>query len=124
MRQIFWKNGFCFADKEDVMDIRFEKREVLKEKPDQKHLGFGKYMTDYMFVMDWTKEDGWKDARIVPEGQSLWILPVLHFTTHRRHSRKKAYRTAEGKDPVIPSGNECKENDQFQCKTLYAGVPG
>ena len=25
-------------------------------------------MTDYMFVMDWTKEDGWKDARIVPEG--------------------------------------------------------
>ena len=50
------------------MDIRFVKRDVLKEKPDQKHLGFGKYMTDYMFVMDWTKEDGWKDARIVPEG--------------------------------------------------------
>lgn len=24
-----------------VMDIRFEKREHLKEKPDQKHLGFG-----------------------------------------------------------------------------------
>ena len=46
------------------MDIRFVKRDVLKEKPDQKHLGFGKYMTDYMFVMDWTKEDGWKDARI------------------------------------------------------------
>ena len=43
------------------MDIRFVKRDVLKEKPDQKHLGFGKYMTDYMFVMDWTKEDGWKD---------------------------------------------------------------
>ena len=40
------------------MDIRFEKRPVLKEKPDQKNLGFGKYMTDYMFVMDWTKEDG------------------------------------------------------------------
>lgn len=38
------------------MDIRFVKRDVLKEKPDQKHLGFGKYMTDYMFVMDWTKE--------------------------------------------------------------------
>ena len=48
------------------MDIRFVKREQLKEKPDQKNLGFGKYMTDYMFVMDWTKEDGWIDARIVP----------------------------------------------------------
>ena len=50
------------------MDIRFEKRPVLKEKPDKKNLGFGKYMTDYMFVRDWTKEDGWKDGRIVREG--------------------------------------------------------
>ena len=40
------------------MDIRFEKREHLKEKPDQKHLGFGKYMTDYMFVMDWKVKMG------------------------------------------------------------------
>ena len=55
------------------MDIRFEKREHLKEKPDQKHLGFGKYMTDYMFVMDWTKEEGWKDARIPFE---LAISPI------------------------------------------------
>ena len=47
----------CFANKEDIIDIRFEKRPVLKEIPDQKNLGLGKYMTDYMFVMDWTKED-------------------------------------------------------------------
>ena len=32
------------------MDIRFEKREHLQEKPDQKNLGFGKHFTDYMFV--------------------------------------------------------------------------
>lgn len=38
------------------MDIRFEKREHLQEKPDQKNLGFGKHFTDYMFVMDWDKE--------------------------------------------------------------------
>ena len=37
------------------MDIRFEKREHLQEKPDQKNLGFGKHFTDYMFVMDWNK---------------------------------------------------------------------
>ena len=34
------------------MEIRFEKRAQLKEKPDWKNLGFGKYMTDYMFVCD------------------------------------------------------------------------
>ena len=48
------------------MDIRFEKREVLKEKPDQNNNGFGKYMKDYMFFMDMKKEEVCKDARIVP----------------------------------------------------------
>ena len=41
------------------MDIKFVKRDTLKEKPDQSNLGFGKYMTDYMFVMDWDKGVGW-----------------------------------------------------------------
>lgn len=80
------------------MDIRFVKRDVLKEKPDQKHLGFGKYMTDYMFVMDWTKEDGWKDARIVPEGTTVWSLRVtLHyaqetFEGYGRHTARQRER--------------------------------
>ena len=50
------------------MEIRFEKREKLKEKPDWDNLGFGKYMTDYMFICDWDRDIGWHDARIVPEG--------------------------------------------------------
>ena len=80
------------------MDIRFVKRDVLKEKPDQKHLGFGKYMTDYMFVMDWTKEDGWKDARIVPEGPiSLEPACVTLHYAQETFEGMKAYRTAEGK---------------------------
>ena len=80
------------------MDIRFEKRPVLKEKPDQKNLGFGKYMTDYMFVMDWTKEDGWKDARIVPEGPSTMDPAcVTRHYAQETFEGMKAYRTAEGK---------------------------
>ena len=77
------------------MDIRFEKRPVLKEKPDQKNLGFGKYMTDYMFVMDWTKEDGWKDARIVPEGPITMdpACVTLHYA-QETFEGMKAYRTA------------------------------
>lgn len=106
------------------MDIRFEKRPVLKEKPDQKNLGFGKYMTDYMFVMDWTKEDGWKDARIVPEGPITMdpACVTLHYA-QETFEGMKAYRTAEGKS-AVPSGDERKENDQFKRKTLYAGIPG
>ncbi len=80
------------------MDIRFEKKDVLKEKPDQKHLGFGKYMTDYMFVMDWTKDEGWKDARIVPYAP-ITLDPAcvtLHYA-QETFEGMKAYRTAEGK---------------------------
>ena len=80
------------------MDIRFEKRPVLKEKPDQKNLGFGKYMTDYMFVMDWTKEDGWKDARIVPEGPITMdpACVTLHYA-QETFEGMKAYTTEDGR---------------------------
>ncbi|MDD6057942.1 MAG: branched-chain amino acid aminotransferase [Clostridiales bacterium] len=80
------------------MEIRFEKREVLKQKPDQTKLGFGKYMTDYMFMMDWTVEDGWKDARIVPEGP-ITLNPscvTLHYA-QETFEGLKAYRTADGR---------------------------
>ena len=80
------------------MEIRFGKREHLKEKPDQKLLGFGKYMTDYMFVMDWKKDEGWVDARIVPY-EPITLDPacvVLHYA-QETFEGLKAYRTAEGK---------------------------
>ncbi len=81
-----------------IMDIRFVKREVLKEKPDWKNLGFGKYMTDYMFVMDWTVEEGWHDARIEPHAPIV-LEPscvTLHYA-QETFEGMKAYRTAEGK---------------------------
>ena len=80
------------------MEIRFEKSSHLKEKPDQKNLGFGKYMTDYMFVMDWDKDKDWHDARIVPY-EPVTLDPacvVLHYA-QETFEGLKAYRTAEGK---------------------------
>ncbi len=79
-----------------VMEIKFVEREVLKEKPDQKNLGFGKYMTDYMFVMDWDKEEGWHDARIEPYGP-VSINPscvTLHYA-QETFEGLKAYRTTD-----------------------------
>lgn len=81
-----------------MMEIKFEKCKTLKEKPDQKHLGFGKYMTDYMFVMDWDQGVGWHDARIVPH-EPVSLNPacvVLHYA-QETFEGLKAYRTAEGK---------------------------
>lgn len=82
----------------DAMDIKFIKRDALKEKPDQKNLGFGKYMTDYMFVMEWDKGEGWHDARIEPYGP-VALNPscvTLHYA-QETFEGLKAYRTKEDK---------------------------
>lgn len=82
-------------------------------------------MTDYMFIMDWDKDQGWHDARIVPQGP-IELDPAcvtLHYA-QETFEGLKAYRTAEGKIQLLPSGNERKTYDQLQRKTLYAGIPG
>ncbi|MEG0570247.1 MAG: branched-chain amino acid aminotransferase [Oscillospiraceae bacterium] len=51
------------------MEIKIEKSTNLKVKPqDESKLGFGKYFTDHMFIMDYNPENGWFDPRIVPYG--------------------------------------------------------
>ncbi len=51
-----------------LLNQLIERRKVTarKEKPDSASLGFGKYFTDYMFVMDYEEERGWHDPRITP----------------------------------------------------------
>ena len=49
------------------MEIKIERAKTLKPKPAANtELGFGRYYTDHMFVLDWDKDQGWHDARIVP----------------------------------------------------------
>ncbi|MBO4355522.1 MAG: branched-chain amino acid aminotransferase [Clostridia bacterium] len=81
-----------------MLNIRIEKSTNLKEKPDQNSLGFGKFFTDYMFLMDWEDGKGWLDARIVPYGP-LQMSPAstaLHYGAEIFEGMK-AYRTKDGK---------------------------
>lgn len=80
------------------MDVNFIPAKQLKEKPDGNALGFGKYFTDYMFTMDWTKEKGWHNATIEPYGP-IQLDPatmVLHYA-QETFEGLKAYKTKEGK---------------------------
>jgi branched-chain amino acid aminotransferase len=63
------------------MEIKFIRREVLKEKPSQGSLGFGKHFTDYMFVMDYEEGKGWHNAAIQPYAAIELdpALMVLHY---------------------------------------------
>ncbi|PSL47066.1 branched chain amino acid aminotransferase [Salsuginibacillus halophilus] len=48
------------------MELRIEKVNEKKAKPDYDNLTFGAHFTDHMFVMDYHEDEGWHDARIVP----------------------------------------------------------
>ncbi len=63
------------------MEIKITKTTAPKAKPPVESLGFGKYFTDHMFVMDYTEGKGWHDPQIVPYG-SVTLEPacmVFHY---------------------------------------------
>ena len=81
------------------MDYNFKVTRTTspKEKPDQTALGFGKYYTDHMFIMEYDEGQGWHDGRIVPYGP-LPIDPAaatLHYA-QMSFEGMKAYRNPEG----------------------------
>jgi branched-chain amino acid aminotransferase len=78
-------------------EIGFIKREVLKEKPDPGSLGFGKYFTDYMFVMDYHSENGWYNPRIAPyEPVTLDPSAMVFHYGQAIFEGMKAYKTSDG----------------------------
>ena len=80
------------------MNITITKTTTPKAKPDESALGFGKIFTDHMFMMDYNKETGWTNARIVPF-ENLSIHPastVLHYGSEIFEGLK-AYRRADSK---------------------------
>jgi branched-chain amino acid aminotransferase len=65
------------------MEIEVTKSTTIGQRPRPKdsELGFGKYLTDHMFLMDYTRLTGWHDPRIEPY-QPLNLDPaamVLHY---------------------------------------------
>lgn len=57
------------------------KTKKQKQKPNSNELGFGKYFTDHMFVMDYDNEKGWINPRIVPFDDLSFspALTTLHY---------------------------------------------
>lgn len=69
-----------------------------KAKPDQTNLGFGKYFSDHMYILDYSRELGWHDPRIIPYGP-LQLDPstmVLHYG-QAIFEGLKAYKAKDGR---------------------------
>lgn len=67
-----------------------------KTKPEPHKLGFGKYFTDHMFIMDYEPAKGWYNPRIIPY-QPITLEPaamVFHYG-QAIFEGLKAYRTED-----------------------------
>ena len=79
------------------MEIKITKTTTPGTMPSEDKLGFGKVFTDHMFIMDYSSDKGWHDARIVPFGR-ISLHPsstVLHYGAEIFEGLK-AYRRADG----------------------------
>ncbi|MCP4692658.1 MAG: branched chain amino acid aminotransferase, partial [Desulfobacterales bacterium] len=81
------------------MEIKVTRRaeDARKPRPDDSGLGFGKYTTDHMFMMDYLPGRGWTDPRVTPYGE-LSLDPaamVLHYN-QEVFEGLKAYNLVDG----------------------------
>ncbi|MDW7675517.1 MAG: branched chain amino acid aminotransferase, partial [Bacillota bacterium] len=80
------------------MEITIEKTKAPLHKPDQNNLGFGKFFTDHMFVMDYDLEKGWYNPRVTPYSP-IQLDPastVFHYG-QAVFEGLKAYRTTDNR---------------------------
>lgn len=82
-----------------MIEIKISKNMNPKKKPSMDDpLKFGTTFTDHMFVMDYSPEKGWHDARIVPYGD-IALSPaasVFHYG-QEIFEGLKAYKTEDGR---------------------------
>ncbi|MBQ7379578.1 MAG: branched-chain amino acid aminotransferase [Clostridia bacterium] len=82
-----------------MLDIKIIENLETHELPEESKLGFGRYFTNHMFIMDYNKEQGWHDARIVPFG-NISLHPastVLHYGAEIFEGLKAYRRLSDGK---------------------------
>ena len=98
------------------MEIKFEKTNNPKQKPDASNIAFGKEFTDHMFVMDYSKEKGWYNARIVPfENLSLSPASAVFHYGAEVFEGLKAYKTSSGTVQLFrPKDNIKRLNDSAE----------
>ena len=81
----------------DLSITRGEQSKLSSIPDDESKLGFGRYFSDHMFMMDYTPDSQWHNHRIVPYGP-LPLDPaamVLHYG-QEAFEGLKAYRGVDG----------------------------
>ena len=98
------------------MEIKITKTNTPKQMLPENELGFGKFFSDHMFIMDYEAGKGWHNARIEPFGY-ISLHPastVLHYGSEIFEGLK-AYRTENGEIRLFrPMENIKRMNDSAE----------
>ncbi|NLY47757.1 MAG: branched-chain amino acid aminotransferase [Clostridiales bacterium] len=108
-----------------MLDIKIELNPNPKKLPDKNDpLVFGTIFTDHMFIMDYTAEKGWHDARIVPY-QPICLEPsamVFHYG-QEMFEGLKAYKSKDGRILLFRPDMNAKRTNRT-CEILcMPGIP-
>ena len=103
------------------MEITITKNPNPGTLPDPSKLVFGRTFTDHMFLMNYSREEGWKNPRIVPFGP-ISLLPsasVFHYGAVIFEGLK-AYRKADGSVQLFRPWENMK---RLKNSALRMGLP-
>ncbi len=107
------------------MDIRIERvsPDKAKKKPEGA-LGFGKYFTDHMFLMEYTTGKGWHDARIVPYGPIALDPSAMVFHYGQEiFEGLKAYHAADGRTLLFRPDENAKRMNSSCHRLCMPEIP-
>ena len=96
-----------------AQNIAVQRAATLKAKPADDVLGFGKFFTDHMAIVEYHSDKGWYDARVVPYGP-LSLDPsaaVLHYG-QELFEGIKAFRGVDGKIRIFRVDRNCRRMNE------------
>ncbi len=99
--------------------------EKMKDRiKDESQLGFGKYFTDRMLIVEWKGDRGWFDARIQPYGPFSMdpACAVLHYA-QEIFEGLKAYKWADGRIALFRPEMNARRFNQSAERMCMPSVP-
>jgi branched-chain amino acid aminotransferase len=107
-----------------MIDIAVRRAPRSKPRPPSSELGFGRYFTDHMFLMDFDAKRGWHSPRIVPH-EPLAIDPAASVLQYAQglFEGLKAIRGYDGKIRLFRPDRHCERMTHGSARMCMPVVP-
>lgn len=109
----------------EMLNIKIEKTSNPKPIPGKDNpLVFGTIFTDHMFIMDYSVDKGWHDARVIPY-QPLTLEPsamVFHYG-QEMFEGLKAYKTEDGRILLFRPDKNAERNNNSGKRLYIPEIP-